>query len=180
MYQWHLINWLINIQFIQCMFLGVLISFYAILLSASLQGKMLAQWYHNWGFTCKKALREKCERVIVEHNVITNWGFTSKETTRKMRNEHVSTVFSDGKESGNVSDLFFVLHLSDKHSMKTVLDFSIPVASEYTARKSQKAMTTYHISNELKLKIGILGEERHEVQTNDDEHIFEKDGYKSE
>ena len=109
-----------------------------------------------------KKLREKCERVIYGH---------------------VSTVFRDGKRSGGVTDLFYFLHLSERHSMTTVLDFCIPVASEYTARERQKAMTTYHISNELKFKIGILAEERHEVCADDDKmlfQLFKNGGYKHE
>ena len=89
-----------------------------------------------------------------------------------MRNGHVSTVFSDWKESGYVSDLFYLVHLPERHNMITVLDFCIPVSSEYTARERQKQWQLI-ISNELKFKIGILAEERHEVQTDDDEQLFQ-------
>jgi len=102
-------------------------------------------------------LREKCERVIFDR---------------------VSQRFRDGKESESVIDLYYYLHLSEMHSVTRVLDFCIPVASEFTASERQEGMKQYQISTELRLKIVEFAEQRHEIRAQDELDLIEQ--YKSQ
>jgi len=88
--------------------------------------------------------------------------------------EHVSTRFSDGKESRNVPNLFYYLHLSEKHTMIKVLHFCTLVASELTASDRHKGMSDNQISTDLEMKIVKFAEQRHEIRSQDDCDLFKQ------
>jgi len=88
--------------------------------------------------------------------------------------EYVTTRFADGKEADTCKRVFSFLHLAEKCNLRTVVEFCVQVASEYSYNQRQEALICFPVSTDLNLKITSMAEQRLEILAEDDNVLILK------
>ena len=87
---------------------------------------------------------------------------------------YVTTQFADGKEADTCERVFSFLHLAEKCHVRTVVEFCVQVASEYSYNQRQEALKCCPVSTDLILKITSMAEQRLEIVAEDDTLLLKK------